>query len=77
MGNRIPPKGTEEYRRYWRDKRIIDEIKRVEDEVAYTAANTEPNRRPDFERSLKLIREARMTYEQGWKLPYIIEEVKL
>jgi hypothetical protein len=76
MGDRIPQKGTVEYRRYWRDKRILEEIDRVLNEVAFAAEETEPPRRQDFAQARALMVNAKLAFKAGWKKPYIVEVVK-
>lgn len=66
--NRIPPKGTPEYRRYWRDKRVIQEIGRVLEEVRHCSENTDIERKQKYMRSMGLILEAKQEFNEGWRI---------
>ena len=68
MANRFPPKGTLPYRRYWRDRRVMDEIETTTREVQHCAEDTDPQRQEYYNRALRLMREAHAAMKEGWKL---------
>jgi len=74
--NRIPKKGTPEYRAYWRDRALIDDLKIVRDKLAYIAGMSESARKVLYQQGLTQVDEAIKTFKLGWQLPYIDEDPK-
>lgn len=69
--NRIPPKGTDAYRHYWRDRRIKDEIARVIEMVEEAHADTESGKDRYYGRALLHLENAHKSFNAGWLRGYL------
>lgn len=68
MGKRIPPKGTVEYRRYWRDRHMMDEIELKAKDTQHCAENTELKRSELYKEAAELLKQAHAKFKAGWLL---------
>ncbi len=71
MARRIPPRGTVEFRRYWRDKAMWQNLEEQVEQMQHVAENTEPHRREYFNQALICLKLALEAVKEGWKLHYI------
>lgn len=67
MSGRIPPKGTRAYQVYYRDKRIRDEIKSLEERVRFMASDCDPMRQKCYDDAVASIVAAWEHVNEGWR----------
>ena len=72
MANRIPPKGTLGYRRYWRDKDALYELKQLKDRALLAKADSLPqtHQHEQFSNAVMHIDQAISHFEAGWQQEY-------
>ena len=71
MGKRIPPKGTPEYRAYWRDRHVLGELKTQRWEIAKMLEQDPPTARKGlYEQSLAALDKAIELWDLGHQLSY-------
>lgn len=77
MGNRIPPKGTSEYRRYWANRERLRELSRTKASIAFAIATSSHNeaQQKKFIEAHKNIEAALNSFSEGHAMSYM-EEVK-
>lgn len=68
---RIPPKGTVEHRRYWRDRRILDEMRAMRESLCSAATDATGEQKREFERAIAKLDESIGLFFIGHKHSYI------
>lgn len=68
---RIPPKGTLQYRRYWRDKTMWQNLDAQLEQMQFIADNTDSVRKELFDQAVIFLKFASKVVKEGWHLDYI------
>ena len=72
MNNQIPPKGTLGYRRYYRDKDALYELKQLKNRALLAKADALPQtfQHEQFSNAVMHIDQAIIYFEAGWNQEY-------